>query len=301
MAWPAVLFGAVLIGQIAVFSADAVKAQSREAAGALRAPAQPFTNPADSERHAAQLLQDARTLLHAGSLAEGRRRLEILVVRFPNTNASAEARTYLGRIYSAEAAAKLRSGVGLIAAGVTSVSTGEAHPAPAVQPVESLARPPASTWVEEPKMVRAIQDDFRSNIGDRIFFSEGSADLGARARTALQAQAQWLKKFPRVTVLVEGHADERGGNDLNMDLARRRAEAVRARLIEEGIDGSRIAVAPRGRLAPVALCTDTDCAAQNRRAVTLLSGSTSMAVLPEQAPISSRPQRDRPGFAPRSN
>ena len=43
-----------------------------------------------------------------------------------------------------------------------------------------------------------------------MFFSEGSAELGTRARTALEAQAAWLKRNAAVPVTIEGHADDAG-------------------------------------------------------------------------------------------
>ncbi len=69
---------------------------------------------------------------------------------------------------------------------------------------------------------------------------------------------------------IEGHADEPGTEQENVVLSEQRAEAVRERLIQEGVEPSRIAVVPLGRSIPVATCADTDCRAQNRRAVTLV-------------------------------
>ena len=69
---------------------------------------------------------------------------------------------------------------------------------------------------------------------------------------------------------IEGHADEPGTEQENIVLSEQRAEAVRDRLIQEGVEPSRLAVVPLGRSIPVATCADTDCRAQNRRAVTLV-------------------------------
>ncbi|MEI9901565.1 MAG: OmpA family protein, partial [Hyphomicrobium sp.] len=69
---------------------------------------------------------------------------------------------------------------------------------------------------------------------------------------------------------IEGHSDEPGSEQENVELSQQRAEAVRQRLIEEGVEPNRIAVVPLGRSVRVATCADTDCRAQNRRAVTLV-------------------------------
>ena len=113
--------------------------------------------------------------------------------------------------------------------------------------------------------------EFQSQVGDRVFFSEGSAELGARARTALEAQAAWLKRHPALAVTVEGHADDAGAVSHNLEVSRRRAEAVRRRLIESGVAPERIRIAAYGRERPIARCGEPGCAAQNRRAVTVVA------------------------------
>ena len=115
-----------------------------------------------------------------------------------------------------------------------------------------------------------IGREFRSSVGDRVFFPDRSAELSTRARLAIDAQAQWLKHKPGLTVLVEGHADDSGTSDDNMQLSRQRADAVRVRLIEVGIAAERIRITALGRNQTVADCSGLLCAAQNRRAVTIV-------------------------------
>ena len=54
------------------------------------------------------------------------------------------------------------------------------------------------------------REDFIQNVGDRVFFDFDKSDIKPEGRTTLQRQADWLKKYPNVTVTVEGHCDERG-------------------------------------------------------------------------------------------
>jgi peptidoglycan-associated lipoprotein len=115
-----------------------------------------------------------------------------------------------------------------------------------------------------------IGREFRSSVGDRVFFPDRSAELSARARLAIDAQAQWLKHKPGLAVLVEGHADDSGTSDDNMQLSRQRADAVRVRLIEVGIAAERIGITAFGRNQTVADCSGLLCSAQNRRAVTIV-------------------------------
>src|SRR6266404_2835450 len=53
-------------------------------------------------------------------------------------------------------------------------------------------------------------EDFKQNVGDRVFFGYDKYDISAEAQQQLQKQAAWLNQYKAVTVTIEGHADERG-------------------------------------------------------------------------------------------
>ena len=148
-----------------------------------------------------------------------------------------------------------------------------------------LGAPEASRW--EGSLAR----DFRGSVGDRVFFADGSAELTLRARQAIAGQAHWLKHNPGLTVIVEGHADDSGTSEDNMRLSRQRADAVRQRLIELGIAGERIHAVAFGRNQTVADCAGSQCAAQNRRAVTAVKPGAAVPVI---APTSSRKAQASP-------
>ena len=116
------------------------------------------------------------------------------------------------------------------------------------------------------------QQDFTVNVGDRIYFAEDQTTLSADAQGTLQRQGQWLKQYPRVTIQVEGHADERGTREYNISLSARRATATREFLIAQGVNGKRISSIAYGKERPVALCDAEQCWSQNRRAVTVITG-----------------------------
>ena len=67
-------------------------------------------------------------------------------------------------------------------------------------------------------------------------------------------------------VTIEGHTDYIASNQYNMGLSKRRAEAVKAKLIELGLDPSRlVAIVPKGEEEPVADNSTTEGRAKNRR------------------------------------
>ncbi|MBI1868785.1 MAG: peptidoglycan-associated lipoprotein Pal [Methylocystis sp.] len=119
------------------------------------------------------------------------------------------------------------------------------------------------------------QQDFATNVGDRVFFESDSSELTPTAQATLDKQARWLQQYARYSFTVEGHADERGTREYNFALGARRAEVTKNYLASRGIAASRIRTISYGKERPVAVCDDISCWSQNRRAVTLLAGAGS--------------------------
>ena len=117
--------------------------------------------------------------------------------------------------------------------------------------------------------------DFAVNVGDRVFFESDSSDLTSTATSTLDRQSTWLQRYGRYSILLEGHADERGTREYNFSLGARRAQAVRDYLASRGIPSSRLRTVSYGKERPVAVCNDISCWSQNRRAVTALEGAGS--------------------------
>ena len=116
------------------------------------------------------------------------------------------------------------------------------------------------------------QEDLVVNVGDRVYFDFDKHNLKPQERTTLEAQAAWLKKFPALTITVEGHCDERGTREYNLGLGERRANAVKDYLTALGIAPSRIKTISYGEERPVALGSTNAAWALNRRGVTVISG-----------------------------
>ncbi|MFL2781496.1 MAG: peptidoglycan-associated lipoprotein Pal [Rhodospirillales bacterium] len=117
--------------------------------------------------------------------------------------------------------------------------------------------------------------DLVVNVGDRVFFALNKSNLNAAARGTLEKQAAWLKKYVRVKVSLEGHADERGTREYNLALGERRANAAKDFLVALGVSPNRIRVISYGKERPVALGHDEASWSQNRRGVTSVSKSGS--------------------------
>ncbi|EJF76554.1 peptidoglycan-associated lipoprotein Pal [Bartonella birtlesii] len=112
--------------------------------------------------------------------------------------------------------------------------------------------------------------EFTVNVGDRVFFSLDSSSIDSDAEAVLMRQAEWLLRYPSYSIMIEGHADERGTREYNLALGQRRAVAVRDYLVSLGVSTQRIQTISYGKERPVAVCDDISCWNQNRRAVTTL-------------------------------
>ncbi|CFX00152.1 exported protein of unknown function [Candidatus Filomicrobium marinum] len=203
------------------------------------------------------LLDKGIAAYRAGSHLEAQMTFESLVGRFPQSVEAESARRYLARIYSQMGDGRPES-----------PQVTEPQRLPGANSSQSQASAHADVELVPSERLSTL---LRSSVGDRVFFPKGSTDLGAHARNVLRGQASWLKRQDTsVRALVAGHADEPLDEDGNRILSARRAEAVRARLIEEGIAPDRVRVVAMGRSERVADCSSAQCAVQNRRAVTIV-------------------------------
>ncbi|MCA9544581.1 MAG: OmpA family protein [Myxococcales bacterium] len=85
--------------------------------------------------------------------------------------------------------------------------------------------------------------DAGTRLEGKVYFGFNDAALTDKTTKQVDAWAAALKAEAALSeIRVEGHADKVGGSNYNLELSRRRAEAVRARLIEQGIKGSMIRV-----------------------------------------------------------
>ena len=164
--------------------------------------------------------------------------------------------------------------IGMTAVALTLGACGRKTPPAEIPPVE---QPPAadanSTDPNSLEVVElpALQADLVAKAGsDTIYFGTDKYDIDEASRATLAAQAQWLIANPNVRASVEGHADERGTREYNQALGERRASAARDFLVSQGVPTSRLVVTSWGKERPVALGSNEEAWAQNRRAATVV-------------------------------
>ncbi|HLJ51639.1 MAG TPA: OmpA family protein [Bryobacteraceae bacterium] len=109
-----------------------------------------------------------------------------------------------------------------------------------------------------------------SREGQDAFFDYDKSDIRPDARDALTHDADLLKRIfqqePNMTIMVEGHCDERGSAEYNLALGDRRATAAKDFLVQLGVPAEKLRTISYGKERPQ--CTDAseECYQKNRRA-----------------------------------
>jgi outer membrane protein OmpA-like peptidoglycan-associated protein len=99
-----------------------------------------------------------------------------------------------------------------------------------------------------------------------ILFDTGSDRLKPESAAVIQMVAKGLQANAGLKLLIEGHTDSTGGAAQNVDLSKRRAEAVKTVLTAQfGIDAGRLATAGLGSGKPIDTNDTPLGRAQNRR------------------------------------
>jgi OmpA-OmpF porin, OOP family len=135
-------------------------------------------------------------------------------------------------------------------------------------------------WVEQaeegdqPTHIAACRDQFNSAMARAdapsgppraVFFAHDSAALDANARKTITAMASKAIHLSAPRVTIQGHADQSGAAAHNLRLSLRRADTVRAVLIEAGFPAARIAVSAAGESRPRTATPNNAPLRENRR------------------------------------
>lgn len=144
-------------------------------------------------------------------------------------------------------------------ASVTPRSQPSSTPAP-VAAASKPAYPNAATRARIDQLLARIED---------AYFDYDKHTLRPDAITALQADStelrDILKDYPAYKLTIEGHCDERGSAEYNMQLGQARAEAAKSYLVQVGIPGDQLGLVSYGKEKPACDEHDEGCWQKNRR------------------------------------
>ena len=98
-----------------------------------------------------------------------------------------------------------------------------------------------------------------------IYFDFDSYNLTTRSIQTLRGVVSSMKDNPSITLVLEGHADERGTREYNLALGQRRAESVADYLESREVERSRLVVKSYGEESPAVSASNERAWARNRR------------------------------------
>lgn len=152
------------------------------------------------------------------------------------------------------------------------ISSPEPEPPPIEETVETNEPEPIpdedtlSRMDEDSDILSQSLDELNADspLSD-ILFDYDSAILSPEARSRLESHAQWLRRFSSITVLLEGHCDERGTVEYNLALGERRAMAAYNYLQSLGIPATRLKSISYGKEFPLDPAHNESAWTRNRR------------------------------------
>lgn len=103
-------------------------------------------------------------------------------------------------------------------------------------------------------------------INQDIHFDFDKFFIRSDAQDILEQKAEYMRQNPEISVIIEGHCDERGTDEYNIALGERRAESAKQFMMRLGISDSRMVTISYGEERPVDPGHNEEAWAKNRRA-----------------------------------
>ena len=98
--------------------------------------------------------------------------------------------------------------------------------------------------------VTRVGEGIEMTFNSALLFQINSAELSADAKTDLDKLSGVFVQYPETNILVEGHTDDTGSDDFNMNLSEKRAKSVSSYLTAKGIDAGRFSIKWYGETQP---------------------------------------------------
>lgn len=109
-----------------------------------------------------------------------------------------------------------------------------------------------------------------------ILFGFDKADLTATAKNNVKSLASSLSQYPGTDIKIIGHTDNKGSESYNMGLSERRAAAVKAYAVSQGVASARLLTIGKGFSEPIADNDTEEGRASNRRVEVVIVANESL-------------------------
>jgi outer membrane protein OmpA-like peptidoglycan-associated protein len=130
----------------------------------------------------------------------------------------------------------------------------------------AITRPTPAPAPPEPPLTKVRVRHGSLQLFEKIYFETAKATIKPISYAILDAVAATLATNPQLDLVeIQGHADERGDDDYNLQLTQDRAQAVKQYLVDHGISADRLMASGYGETRPLCRAHDEDCWSANRR------------------------------------
>ena len=150
------------------------------------------------------------------------------------------------------------------------------------QEQSSLSKPPAMEKIVVRTTAMPVpEEELLGNLGsfvfenETIYFGFGGYSLSPEAKSVLKRKADWLKHHPHLNIYIEGHSDSMGSERSKFAIGNKRAESVKAHLVDLGVVVSRLKIICLGDLWPADAGQTEEAHAVNRRVVIIINKMSS--------------------------
>ena len=178
----------------------------------------------------------------------------------------------------------MRALISLPIAALLLAACGSQPPAPEQNPAGVESRTPGAVKVDTPPVIQVKPEQFdpgsiaalkdpRSPLSKRsVYFDYDSYVVKDEFQALLTAHGKFLSANPKMKMLIQGNADERGSREYNLALGQKRAEALRKALVLLGAREDQLEAVSLGEEKPACSDSSEECLGKNRRGDMLYSG-----------------------------
>ena len=110
------------------------------------------------------------------------------------------------------------------------------------------------------------------SVAETVLFPTGQATVNEEYKGLIDLAVELMESQPKTILRIVGHTDDRGPEDVNLQLSVDRAKAVAAEIERRGVEGSRLSVDGRGETEPIMTNDSEEGRSANRRVEFLISG-----------------------------
>ena len=183
------------------------------------------------------------------------------------TGAGAAAGAGVGAVIGGGKGAAWGAGIGAVVGGVAGAIIGN-----------KMDKQKRELEALENAKVEAINDGeaLKVTFESGLLFATGSSDLNPAVRSSLIIFANSLKNNPDTYIVINGHTDNTGTDQLNNRLSVERAVSVKTFLMAQGVAEPRMATAGLGRYQPIATNETVEGRALNRRVEVFINPNEKM-------------------------